>query len=562
MKTNNNLQEEKMKARVLTLIVLLALSAAAVAQVQTYPWYNSFRNQSTSGLLEDDLDLMLGSYGYLDPARMTLIDGKRLYTNLANIYTQNEEQFNPSDAGTYVIGGTSDIMGYGKLGLLYSQNTDKYRDSIAYTNVTLDDIDPGTNPGFDIRAVEMYDYQYLQSSGERDYFLGWAKQVNDMKLGVAFKRYQYSYAEDWYTNYEYSEANMITGVITYSESERDTGSWGYSESENYVGFSVWKPLNDKMDISLRLALGFGGFKDIDEYDYAWNDSYAGIDGYSETEDWNYDTEFSGLAMSGGGAYVYKWNEKADTRFDLQYTRVSYQPKSGTTWEYNYHDQEYLPTPAPGNGSYYYDDNYTDALEGEYGDNDIDFRVVHKAKLNKATFAIGFGLATGNYDQTETHDRNEATVYRYDELNDPSLPASYVQTSTWGEQWEYNATGAYLAWTFPVCVEFDLTKSIVFRLGARHQIYNYDRTYTEVLTGGTDLVTIRTTYGDGTTSIGYTPNPLDEQTGYSESWGYRQSYTDYTYGAGWKVTDNLQLDFMGFAKLTDLTNWKLSAVFKF
>jgi hypothetical protein len=562
MQPTNNQQEEKMKARVLTVIVLLALSAAAVAQVQTYPWYNSFRNQSTSGLLEDDLDLMLGSYGYLDPARMTLIDGRRLYTNLANIYTQNEEQFNPSDAGTYVIGGNSDIMGYGKLGLLYSQNTYKDIDSMAYANVNLLDIDPGTNPGYDIRSVENYHEQDVVHYGEKDYFLGWAKQVNDMRLGVAFKGYQYSYMEDWYSNYEYYDQNMITGVTTYSEAEKDTGSWGGEESENIIGFSVWKPLNDKMDVSLRLALGFGGFKAIDEYDYSWNDAYTGGASYNQTENWNNDTEFSGIILSGGGAYVYKWNDKADTRFDLQYTRMSYKPKSGTTWEYNYAEQYYIPTPAPGTGSDYYTNSYTEGVEGEYGDNDIDFRIVHKAKLNKATFAIGFGLGTGNYEQTETHDRAETDVETYNELNDPSLPNSYVETSTWGETWDYMETGEYLAWTFPVCVEFDLTKSIVFRLGARHQIYSYEYTYTEALTGGTDMVTVTTRYGDGTTTVGYNPNPLNEQTGYAEAWGFRQSYTDYTYGAGWKVTDNLQLDFMGFAKLTDLTNWKLSAVFKF
>ncbi len=71
------------------------------------------------------------------------------------------------------------------------------------------------------------------------------------------------------------------------------------------------------------------------------------------------------------------------------------------------------------------------------------------------------------------------------------------------------------------------------------------------------------YGDGTRAITYTPNPLDEQeTGTSQTNQGKVSYTNYTYGAGWKVTENLQLDFMGFAQLTDLTNWKLSAVFKF
>lgn len=548
-----------MKTRALTLIVLLVLAAAAVAQVQTYPWNNSFRNQSTAGLLEDDLDLMLGLYGYMDPARMVEVDGKRLYTNLANIYTKGEEQFNPSNAGTYVVGGTSDILGYGKLGLLYSKNTFKGRDSLSYTDVHLEDTNPfDANDIFDLRGVENYQEQNQVTEDENDYYLGWAKQVNDMKLGLAFKRSSYSYMEDSYFDYSYTENNTITGAQLYTESENDTVSEGWSESENYVGLSVWKPIKDNMDVSLRLAVLFGGFKEIDEYNYAWDDASPGGYSYNETEDWNYDTEFSGFGFSGGGAYVYKWNDKADTRFDLQYSHLGYEPKSGTTWEYNYHEQNINPITD----SDYYDENYTDAVTGEYSADDIDFRVLHKARLNRAVFAIGFGLSTGNFDQIETHERAETDVYRYNELNDPSLSASYVQTSTWGEQWEYTRAGNYLNWMFPVCVEFDLTKKIVFRLGARHNIGNYSETWNELLTGGSDMVSTVTRYGDGTTTTGYTPNPLDEQTGYSETFNGRQSYTDYTYGAGWKVTDNLQLDFMGFAQLNDLTNWKLSAVFKF
>jgi len=544
-----------MRARALTLIVLLALSAAAVAQVQTYPWNNSFRNQSTSGLLEDDLDLMLGSYGYLDPARMSLIDGKRLYTNLSNIYTQEEEQFNPDDAGTYVIGGNSDIFGYGKLGLLYSQNTNKNRDSSAYENIYMTETDPA-NPGYDFKSVEKYQYQNQSTQDEKYYFLGWAKQVNDMKLGLAFKREQYSYMYDYFEAYDYNEQNMVTRQTTYNEAYNDTTSNGYTESLNYLGGSVWKPLNDKADISLRLAVGFGGGKNIDEYDYKYDDGIPGGDSYNETEDHNYTTEYSGFAFSGGGAYVRKWSDKVDTRLDLQYSHMSSKPKSGTTWEENYHDQNLSLT------SDYYDEGYTGTLEGSAADNDIDFRMVTKARMDKAVFALGFGLSTGNSDQTHTIDEANTSVYRYSDQNTDTLPTSYVQTSTWKEQWEYMYTTSYLSFSFPVCVEFDLTKKIVFRLGARHQIYNYDYTDNQTLTGGSDKTTIVTRYGNGYTTTTYSPDPLDEQTGYSHTYNYRGSYTDYTYGAGWKVTENLQLDFMGFAQLTDLTNWKLSAVFKF
>ncbi|MDQ7798323.1 MAG: hypothetical protein RDU76_05190 [Candidatus Edwardsbacteria bacterium] len=547
-----------MRAKVLTILVLLAIASTALAQMsaeQTYPWYNSFRNQSTAGLLEDNLDLMLGRWGFLDPARIDLIDGKYLYTNLANIYNKNEEQFNPSDAGTYVVGGTSDIFGYGKLGLLYSRNYIMEADSEVVENVTLTDIDPGTNPGYDFRETTKEEEQWQGQEGQTDYFLGWAKQVNDMRLGLAFKRTAQSYKEDAFSNWDLSEQNIITGQTIYTETGNDTGSYAMTQTENWIGTSVWKPMNDKMDLSLRLAIGMGGVEFIDEYDYTFASAYPGGDSYGETEDWNNDIKYSGTAFSGGGAYVYKWTDDVNTRFDLQFTHLGYTADEAT-WEGTYHEQNVTVN------SDYYTASYTDAVTGEYTQNQIDFRMVNTAKLEKAVFAIGLGFTTSSTEMTQTSDRAEREVFTYREFNNATLPASYDSTLSWGEAWENKTTEAGYLLSLPVGVEFNLTDNIVFRLGADHQISNLNNTRNETLTGGSEMVTIVSRHGDGTTTTAYDPNPLDDVTG--ESWTLKEATSDtkYTYGAGWKVTPNLQLDFMGFAQLNDLTNWKLSAVFKF
>jgi hypothetical protein len=522
---------------------------------QTYPWYNSFRNQSTAGLLEDNLDLMLGRWGFLDPARIDLIDGKYLYTNLANIYNKNEEQFNPSDAGTYVVGGTSDIFGYGKLGLLYSRNYEMLADSQVVENVTLTDIDPGVNPGFDFRETTKDEYQWQGQEGKTDYFLGWAKQVNDMRLGLAFKRTGYSEKFDEFSTWNLIEQNIITGQTIYTETGNDTGSYAMNQTENWIGTSVWKPMNDKMDLSLRLAIGMGGIGFINEYDYTFASAYPGGDSYGETETDNRDIEYSGTAFSGGGAYVYKWTDDVNTRFDLQFTHIGYTAEDAT-FEGTYHEQSVSLS------SDYYTASYTDAVTGEYTHNQIDFRMVNTAKLERAVFAIGLGFSTSGMEMTQTSDRAEREVYDYRFMNNTALPASYVSTTTRGETWEYKTTeGGYLL-SLPVGVEFNLTDNIVFRLGADHHISNFDFTDNETLTGGSEMETTVTRMGDGSTTTTYTPNPLDDVTGESSTFKESYSYTNYTYGAGWKVTPNLQLDFMGFAQLNDLTNWKLSAVFKF
>jgi hypothetical protein len=78
---------------------------------------------------------------------------------------------------------------------------------------------------------------------------------------------------------------------------------------------------------------------------------------------------------------------------------------------------------------------------------------------------------------------------------------------------------------PVGLEYTMTDWLAFRIGATHWIW-------------TDK-----TEGEGTS----------EETG---------SETDYYYGAGLNITENLTVDVLGWSNLTDLDNWKLSATVKF
>jgi len=101
--------------------------------------------------------------------------------------------------------------------------------------------------------------------------------------------------------------------------------------------------------------------------------------------------------------------------------------------------------------------------------------------------------------------------------------------------------------------------VVFRLGANHRITTSDLTATDQVVSWSAPRT-RTVFGDGriieTTAL---PGPFVSR---SNTVNVKSSQTIYTYGAGWNYSDRLQLDFMGFAELTDLSHWRLSATFKF
>jgi hypothetical protein len=122
------------------------------------------------------------------------------------------------------------------------------------------------------------------------------------------------------------------------------------------------------------------------------------------------------------------------------------------------------------------------------------------------------------------------------------------------------TGSTKAISLPVGVEFYLFQPMVLRFGAQHT-YTMDD-YTTV----TELVQYepqRTRTVDGTGTVTedlIDPNPAP--VGSDETHKVNTPQTDYFYGIGWKATDNLQIDIMGFSKLTDLENWRISATLKF
>ncbi len=566
-----------MKARhgILTLVMLLFAAAPILAQgwyatEGTAPWHNSFRNASTAGLLEDDLDLMLGLYGYLDPARIEMIEGKRLYTNLSNLLTKGEEQFNPSSMNTFLIGGNGNVMDFGKVGLLYNRQSDRnpyYVGTDAYGNsvygelqredvslVNLDGV-----PGYDAKQTLKQRTTGWSDQSWNDYFLALTRQFSNIKAGFVFHRrtdkyFEYGTARNF--SRDRSLMNLNTGQTLLVATAKDTGRIGYEASENIIGLSAWNSLTEDIDVSLRLALGFGGMTQYDEEDYVADSAYTLGDSYNHTRSRMLTEELGGTMFSFGAAGIYKWSKIVNTRADIQISTNSYKPEAGANFAFSERRVNNIIDPSTT------DSTYSDNISGENSESDLDIRVKNTVKWDAVEFAIGLGLITGKREALEERERAYTIVRTYAEGGNPSLPASYVETSTWNQSWEYLYTSAYRTIVVPVGLEFRVTKPIVFRLGAEHWIDYRDYTNNITLLAGDGRVITRRRYGDGTETNSVTPATLNQPTGSSNTYNSHSSYTHYTYGACWNVSKNLQLDFMGFAELTDLTSWKLSAVVKF
>jgi hypothetical protein len=142
----------------------------------------------------------------------------------------------------------------------------------------------------------------------------------------------------------------------------------------------------------------------------------------------------------------------------------------------------------------------------------------------------------------------------------SGPEDYTRTITQSETWMTMIDGSTNSFSIPVGVEFMITKPLVFRLGAQHTLAYNDYTTTTELIDYEPQRTL-TVYGDGSqTEVIEDPGPRPERSVEQET--EKVPETDYYYGLGWMVTNNLQIDLMGFNELTDLSNWRLSATLRF
>lgn len=100
-----------------TLGVCLLFSAHAFAQVDVQ--LGSFRNQSTGGALVDDLDLVY------DPVELSFVDSVRIYTNLSNLTSGEEQIMNNVSDDMFLFGISGALPGIDNLnsaGLFAYQN--------------------------------------------------------------------------------------------------------------------------------------------------------------------------------------------------------------------------------------------------------------------------------------------------------------------------------------------------------------------------------------------------------------------------------------------------------
>ena len=545
----------------------------------------SFRNASTAYLLEDDYDLWLGPYPLPDPARLPLIEGSRLYTNLSNLVDKGEEPFSNYTNNYFLIGGsTTPLFNLGHFGIVI----DRYNDKEAlYTG--LDDMDgfpidgyghvvyseffdDDNNGTYDRRTDVEETREVWTDEGIKDFILCFGKDLDRKLLGLFYRLNTTNTEEYGYDimgmpvnfTFDSTDFNLESGNRTFTESRVGTGSATNDMIEHLFGLSFWKYLNETRAFGLHFGYGMfsGTSKDVRDKTDNWNgspDDPSITDTYTMTEEYEDNIPYKGNSMTGWLSYIHDWNEITHLRFDASYNRSSFEIENDARGYYSII------------GSRIAADNHTEATNGSEtteitGDGSsqtvsVSGKVIYDL-TEKVKFAFGLGLLSSRMDSTRVESEDARFVFAYDDGdNEPNDNDDYTQTTTYSSTVQTKTTEGMNSISFPVCVEFNVKNPLVFRLGAIHSI-NLTETTTNMDLIDASPGLVHTERGDGTVTDVFIDNPNLEDIGSSEDITVSSSNTTYTYGLGYTVSENLQIDLMGFSDLTDLSNWRVSATLKF
>jgi hypothetical protein len=517
----------------------------------------SFRYQSTAYIWEDDYDLLF------DPARIPEIEGSRLWTGLANYVTGSEELFSNASVPFFFIGG---VKGFGDLypAGVYDRRSSKIAQptgidtlcgeaNIETIDWILDDQGDPIYRTVDRTKATAYD-AYVSS----DFYLAVGTRMNDLRLGLGFMKQDskntFTDPADNYGN-EYFMEDIDDDSIYNWTIDGSEGDHIYTDNEKDVIFSAWM---DKDNYSVGLTA---------EYAMLDNNHEAIITGFDnsyptgfQNDDFTEQNMIDSVVLPQSGSRIeaelkcfYNYNDDAQGRFYVAYF----------TQSLNYGDDA-MTLDYSDNFENYYDEVYDTSYSYMYfdgGENMSGFRVGTKQLFDITDrFRFGFGFFFGSTSTTvDSLVQVESTYVAHAEEYGDTLNTDYF-TANWGsDAYAYDVDGSVKSFMIPVGVEFNISDPIVFRMGVEHTLAYRDFTTRRQLVDhlphtyyyedetGYDTTYIDTDYEDEDATI------LDKST---------SSTTNYYYGIGWRVNNNLQIDFMNFNELVDLADWRLSATFIF
>jgi hypothetical protein len=546
-----------------SIVLFVALCGLAAAYVPS-----SFRSQSTAGLWSDDYDLLF------EPARIPLIEGSRVYTALSNLVSGEEEQFGTSTDNVYLVGGSTSLLAPFYPGLLFDRTESRDPLSTGLVNgrgdslfgsgrlVYTELLDRDLNGTYDYKREDVTTAEAWDEDVATDGYVGVGFKTGSLRLGAAFAHNDYSTQSiDPSRNFTYDrrDSSLVAGMLTYRETDTFTGFDRSRLTENNVIVNGWYDFS-----ALRLGLlgSFAPLANDERHDYrGWSNidrspaNPSIVDFSREQMLDTSDIPYAGNRMGGMASVFYVPKPEIESRFYVRaYTQSLAIAADGGGVEASQIDSVCHPGRANGSDTTLHKYRGQEKRQGISVSTKQLFTVTPRFRLG-----LGLGFATDAWQDSLKDSTAQRSYYAFDNGDSISGHEDFHSTTTFSEEWLTRTTGTDRVLTAPVGIEFKVVEPLALRLGASPTMTWRDETTVEQLTASSPWYA-HTVYGDSTFSdqIG----DAQQNPGQSETRTSVNYTTVFTYGIGYSPIDNLQIDLMGFSRLTELRDWRLSVTFKF
>ena len=403
---------------------------------------------------------------------------------------------------------------------------------------------------------------------------GGMKLSNALKVGIS-----YTYDSDLIKSETIEEYSLTPSTNTpnsledigWDDTQTSTDFRVFDEnsrSDNTLAFGVQYNLRPKITLDGKLTLNKYSRTDMSIWDrntyIDYNPNGVGGDAANNNRTFgilsNSETNISGIQIGIWSKVDYAYNEKTQLLgfFDIRLLPGSYEIISKTNSDvlYNNPDRE-LNWHETMTSNF----EFTDKMSGDLSGTFINLAGHYITRLEQnVLFGMGVQLRrtsqsldiTGSYEQTDTDtwSANETTFQTV--LGSPEGN----QTSTVEFDTKEGQKITITSISFPVSAELTIREGFIARIGAQYVQTSVSEEQNEFQLSPRTTTSIRlyddpvfddfneTTVNSDSKEISYV----------SQS---KNSRTDFRFGFGWKVNKNANLDFAGIAKLTDLTDWRLS-----
>jgi len=574
------------KTILLATIFILRLSTVANAQEPI-----SFRSNALGGIVNDDLDLVY------DPIELQFVDGIRLYTNLSNLTSNQEQLFDNISDDEFLFGISSENPLLGFLwhsALVRFQNSetsnsvgidsdlDGYTD--IYGNGTLIDeytsyLDTDYDGLFDLKQMFSQEKSNFTIDDSYSFILNNSLKLWILAMGVKLSMGNAAYtgntaSSDLGSGYgmlnsvDWDDPTFHNSITTHLIDDgynnpiwSEDGNFSSENKESFTNIDVSAMVN-LWDFEMRADIALYSNQTLSndndgysgQYEYFEPEITVYDNDYSETDSYISKTDENGGGVALGGSARYTFDEQDERKNDGFW-------KVGVSADFGSYD--YIGSASSQFSS---TENYFDGLDTL----DTDFvktNSEHSSTTDNGTkktsaftingrlnipldenvhFGIGASLnnSTSRRETDYTESLNDVFDYDYTDTdyND------YLTTET--SQLSANRNFEILRTIFacPAGIEYRTGKENKWslRFGSIFTMTNQTINDAKQITGSEPHVT-ETEYGDGDIAIDFDDN-IYEST--SEHTRTTSSSTVFTYGLGYNPMENLQIDVLGFLGTND------------